>query len=170
MGNINIRKALLSDANIIQEIHKQFYLDFCDIECIEFKYIIKKIKDKLMYVLEENDKVLAVISTGIDKTFSKPKFMIDTLAIKKGYHKNGYGTKLLNYILDNIWDRLKFEEIFVGTFEEYGALNFYRKNGFNIEDIYNDIYDDNKNHKVYLLYMNRDKYESIRNNGKLHKI
>jgi ribosomal protein S18 acetylase RimI-like enzyme len=171
MININIRKALLSDANIIQEIHKQFYLDFCELECLEFKYIKKKIEDKLIYVLEEKNKVLAVISVGIDinETFSKSKFEIDTLAIKKGYHKKGYGTKILNYVLDNVWDRLKYEEISVGTFEEYGALDFYRKKGFNIEDIYNDIYNDGKNHKSYLLCMNREKYESIRKNyGKLY--
>lgn len=164
---MKIRKAELSDANTIQEIHKQFYLDFCELDCIEFKYIVKKIKEQLIYVLEDNNNLIAVISIGVDNSvFLKPKFMIDTLAIKKGYHKSGYGTKMLNYVLDNVWDRLKFEYIYVGTFEEYGALNFYRKNGFNVEDIYNDIYNDAQRHKVYLLYMNREKYELIRKNNK----
>lgn len=161
-----IRKALLGDANTIQEIHKQFYLDFCELECVEFKYIVKKIKNQLIYVLEDSENILATISVSIDTTAFEHKFMIDTLAIRKGYHKSGYGTKMLNYVLDNVWDRLKFEYIYVGTFEEYGALNFYRKNGFNVEDIYNDIYNDAQRHKVYLLYMNREKYELIRKNNK----
>lgn len=160
MGNILIRKAQLSDANEIYEIHQQLYLTFCDLEQTCMHYIVKKIDKQLVYVLEVENEIVASITLEIDRKFFKHQLTIDALAVKQECHKTGYGTKILNFVLDNIWDRSEFKEIFVGTFQEFGTLMFYEKNWFMILETYKDIYNDKKSHTTYLLYMSREQYSN----------
>ena len=168
MENYIIREAIIKDAYDIFKINRLLALNFCDLECVNYDFIIRQIDDNKYYVLEYENKVVAAISISIDKLFSTQHFIIDTLAVKEEYHKKGFGTLLVNYILENIWLNSDYNEIFLGTFKEYNTVEFYAKFGFEIQEIYNDIYNDNKQHKAYLLGMNREKYESKKYNGKLH--
>lgn len=170
MENYIIREASLYDTYSIFEINKQLTLNFCSLRCVDYFFINDRVRRKKFYVLEYENTVVAAISVDLEDLFKNNslQFIIDSIAIKKEYHKRGLGTILIDYVLDNVWDNIVHNEIYVGTFEEYNVLNFYIKYGFEIEEIYNDVYDDNKRHKVYLLRMSREKYESKKYNGKLY--
>ena len=101
-----IREASLYDANSIFEINKQLILNFCDLKCVDHFLITDRIRRKNFYVLEYKNEVVAAISVDLEDLFENNnlQFIIDSIAIKKEYHKKGFGTILIDYILDNIWD------------------------------------------------------------------
>ena len=81
------------------------------------------------YVIEENNKVIAMCIGRIDYYFSgMNQFCIDEFNVIPEFQKNGVGKKLMNSVSNS----LKLDEIYKIFLITGGELaeNFYKKNGF----------------------------------------
>ena len=88
-------------------------------------YIISMSNNSKYYAYELNNEFIGFICIlDLDKELE----IIDVFVLPK-YQGNGYGDKLLKYILDNYKDRNYFLEVNVNNEK---AINLYKKNGFNI--------------------------------------
>jgi GNAT superfamily N-acetyltransferase len=157
MDNYLIRKAIFKDLEEIYLIQQQLKVNFCFLRQIEKEYIeLKIIAGKI--ILLETDKIIACSNIEQDTSRKLSNILLlNTLVVREEFKNKGYGKILLNYILKECFSDI-YNEIELGTFEEYGALEFYLKNGFKVKNIYNDIYNDNRKHKAFILSMKREEY------------
>jgi len=152
MTDYIIRNATSNDLDDIYLIYRQLYLSFCSLPFIKREYIEERLFNKEIIVLE-TDRIIACSHIELlDISFS-----INTIAVRKEFHNKGFGKILLNYIIEK-WLKSKYNEIIVGTFEEYGALDFYLSNGFKIKTTHNDIYNDDRKHRGFLLSITKEEY------------
>lgn len=115
------------------------YMNYIDLLLIgdESLKMIKKYIDKsTVYGLFDNDLKSIIVIENIDKGYE-----IKNFATYPKYQKQGYGTKLLNYIIE----RYKTEDnnIFLGTGENPKTLNFYKSFGFEFSHIIKGFFTDN---------------------------
>ncbi len=98
-------------------------------------YIISMSNNSKYYAYELNNKYIGFICIlDLDTELE----IIDVF-IEPKYQGNGYGDKLLKYILDNYKNRNYFLEVNVNNER---AINLYKKNGFEILTIRKHYYKD----------------------------
>ncbi len=86
--------------------------------------------DGLLLVAEENGSIIGTVMGGYDGH----RGWIYSLAVKTEFRKLGIGTRLIQAILEELKKRgcLKVNLQIIGTNSE--VVEFYRKNGFAVED------------------------------------
>lgn len=87
---------------------------------------------------------------------------LKNIATEEAFHKNGYGSKLLNYIFS--YYHGKYRTMLVGTGDCPWILRFYEKNGFRISHRVKNFFIDNYDHPMFdhgvqlvdMVYLSRD--------------
>ena len=98
-------------------------------------YVISMSNNSKYYAYELNNEFIGFICIlDLDTELE----IIDVFIMPE-YQGNGYGDKLLKYILDNYKNRNYFLEVNVNNER---AINLYKKNGFEVLDIRKHYYKD----------------------------
>ena len=98
-------------------------------------YVISMSNNSKYYAYELNNEFIGFICIlDLDTELE----IIDVFVLPE-YQGNGYGDKLLKYILDNYKNRNYFLEVNVNNER---AINLYKKNGFEVLDIRKHYYKD----------------------------
>ena len=93
-------------------------------------------KNRMTFVYVKDEEYIAEISIVFNKNdedYSIPgkRLYISRIIVKKDRRGNGYGKKLMNYIIEYA-KKEKYEELSLGVnLDNYIALNLYVKLGFN---------------------------------------
>ena len=72
---------------------------------------------------------------------------LKSIATLEAFHKNGYGTELLDHIFS--YYRGKFQTMLVGTGDSPWILRFYEKNGFVISHRVKNFFIDHYDHPMF---------------------
>lgn len=122
-------------------------LDNKDVNKLYKQWITNEIKNKNIDVIgiEYKNKLVGFISCKYikSKINDKKEGSISLVGIDKNYQGIGIGKKLMNYVLNNFYDK-GIQTVYVGTqIDNINALNFYISSGFKIENSSNSF------HKIY---------------------
>jgi ribosomal protein S18 acetylase RimI-like enzyme len=74
-------------------------------------------------------------------------YEIKNIATYEKYQRNGYGSYMLRYIIQN--QKNKCKRILVGTGDDSKILSFYRNCGFTYSHTIKNFFIDNYDHKMY---------------------
>lgn len=148
MNAIEIRKATISDLEIIQEISKQTFIEtFAEVNTVEnMKKYIRENSNATQLTSEINNReslfYLAIIDTqpigymklnfgNAQTEIHNPQSMeIQRIYVLKAFHGKKIGQLLLDEAL-KIGQQTGVEYLWLGVWEEnHRALQFYSKNGF----------------------------------------
>lgn len=142
----------------IKENKKEF-LDLLLIGDEEEKMIDKYLENGELFALYDNDlKSVCVI------TSSNNSYEIKNIATYPKYQKQGYGQKLIEFIIDYCKNKNKFTRIYVGTGNVKKAINFYEKSGFKKSHKISNFFVDNYSKAIFedgeqlidMIYLKRD--------------
>jgi ribosomal protein S18 acetylase RimI-like enzyme len=123
--------------------NKEKYMDLLLLADESENMINKYLTDGELFALYDNDlKTVCVVIKIDEKTYE-----IKNIATYEKYHKNGYGTIMLKYIID--YYKNKCEKILIGTGDNERIISFYKKFGFNNSHVVKDFFIENYNHEMY---------------------
>ena len=110
----------------------------------EQENMVKKYLEKgELFALYDNDlKTVAVVTLEKEGIFE-----LKNIATYENYQKNGYGSIMINHIIENYKNRSK--SLFVGTGDVDWILNFYKKFGFVYSHSIKDFFIDNYDHEMF---------------------
>jgi ribosomal protein S18 acetylase RimI-like enzyme len=104
-----------------------------------YKYLFKGD----LFALYDNDlKTVSVVTKENEKTYE-----IKNIATYEKYHRMGYGSRMINFIIENYRD--KCSQLLVGTGENEKTLSFYKKFGFVYSHTIKNFFIDNYDHEMY---------------------
>ena len=97
-----------------------------------------------LFALYDNDdlKTVSVVTKEDNDTYE-----IKNIATYENCQRNGYGSCMVRYIIQNYKDRCK--KIWVGTGESDEILSFYKNCGFTYSHTIKNFFTDNYSHKMY---------------------
>ena len=96
-----------------------------------------------LFALYDGDlKTVCVVTKENNDTYE-----IKNIATYEKYQRNGYGTYMLRYIIQNHKDKCK--KICVGTGDGSTILSFYKNCGFVYSHTVKNFFGDNYDHKMY---------------------
>jgi len=124
---MNIRKAVLEDAEKITEIAQVLYLDIPGFDWHQEDFIKKQVERGEYYIGEENGKAVGVISLRERNGM----LYIETLAKAQDVQLSGVGKRLVEFA-KNFARENNFKILRTTSFYEYGVKDFYIKNGFRL--------------------------------------
>ena len=101
------------------------------------------------YVAKENDEIIGII-TG--HSYYK-EVVINDLIIKEEYRNNHLGTKLINTVIEGFTGK-GFENINLTTYG-FQAPEFYKKCGFKVDFIRENINDSKLNKYFFVKYLDK---------------
>lgn len=85
-------------------------------------------KDKYAYCIKVENQIIGFLTGwNIPSVLYPYSIYIDIIAVKPEYQKNGYGTKLLQYFLDNV---VEDTSVVLVTKPDYPAYKMYNDIGF----------------------------------------
>ncbi|MDD8048392.1 MAG: GNAT family N-acetyltransferase [Thomasclavelia sp.] len=129
----------------IKEIkqNKKDYLSLL-LEADEQESMIDKYLEKgNMFVLDDNGIKGECVVLDLQNGTTELK----NIAIDPKYHHHGYGTKLLEYIINKYQDT--HSSILVGTGDSKLTIPFYEKSGFKYHHTLKNFFIDNYDHKMF---------------------
>jgi diamine N-acetyltransferase len=148
MEKIDIRKAALSDLEILRDIGKQTFIEtFGGMNTEEnmTKYLTESFNDErlrseltnpdsVFYFALLEDKIIGYVKLNFGEAQTELKdqktLEIERIYVLKEYYSKGVGQVLYNTALD-IARQKKAEAVWLGVWEENPrAIRFYKKNGF----------------------------------------
>lgn len=122
---MEIKSAKLNDLEAIVELNKQFHLDIPNFKWDTPQWTSQEIKRGNYFVLSEENETLGAICLR-----TKDEGMcIETLAVKSGLHKRGFGKALVEYA-KTYAKKQGQRKLIVESFLDYGLENFYTGRGF----------------------------------------
>ncbi|MCL2688213.1 MAG: GNAT family N-acetyltransferase [Methanobrevibacter sp.] len=142
----------------IKENKKEF-LDLLLIADEEEDMIDKYLEKGELFALYDDDlKSVCVI------TSSKDSYELKNIATYPRYQKQGYGQKIMEFVIDYCKNKNKFTKIYVGTGECEKIINFYEKFGFEESHKIRNFFVDNYNEPMFedgkqlidMIYLKRD--------------
>ncbi|MCM8818139.1 MAG: N-acetyltransferase [Candidatus Omnitrophica bacterium] len=116
---IIIRKAKMKEVNLIRKIVNQFAIEGKMLP-LSLNQIYERLRD--FSVIEKNGKIIGCAAL---KIIWKDLAEIRSMAIKKTFHKKGYGRKLIETLLKEA-EELDIDKVFVLTY----TPEFFEKFGF----------------------------------------
>lgn len=107
------------------EENKKKFLDLLLLADEEEKMIDKYLENSELFALYDDDlKSVCVISS------LKNSYEIKNIATYPSYQKQGYGQKLIEFVIDYCKNKNQFTKIYVGTGDCEKIIKFYEKCGF----------------------------------------
>lgn len=96
-----------------------------------------------LFALYDNDlKTVSVITKEYDETCE-----IKNIATYEKYHGKGYGTNMLNFIIEEYKNRCK--RLLLGTGDISSILSYYKKFGFVYSHTVKNFFVDNYDHEMF---------------------
>ncbi len=96
-----------------------------------------------LYALFDDDlKTVAVVTKEDDETYE-----VKNLATYEKFHGKGYGSHMLNFILDEY--RNKCKRLLLGTGDDEQILSYYAKFGFVYSHTVKNFFVDNYDHEMF---------------------
>ncbi len=130
------------DVRLIAE-DKDKYMDLLLLGDEQVNMIEKYLYVGDLYGLFDQDlKTLAVVTKVDEETYE-----LKNLATYEKDHSKGYGTHMLNYIIDLHKDKCR--KLIVGTGNSEGILSYYKKFGFTYSHTVKNFFVDNYNHEMF---------------------
>ena len=142
-GNFVIEKAGEKDIPVIHQlavdIWKTYYPGIISVEQVNYMldrmYSVPSLKNQLQdghqfYIAYDSQQPVGYLSYSEN---DKGKFFLHKLYIKISAHRNGSGSKLLNYLLGLLPPENELR--LTVNRKNFKAINFYFKNGFVIEEV-----------------------------------
>ena len=151
----------VDDENNYKLMHKwcsnDFVYEWFEQRVLSFDEIMNKYKNKLMsgeqdmYIMVCDDTPIGYVQ--IYKNDESYEF--DLFIGEEDYLHRGIGSRVVKMINDLIYEKYKVDHIVLRPFKRnVGAVNCYKKNGFEIIDEYEDE-DTLGNKEMYLLMINK---------------
>ena len=86
--------------------------------------------------------------------YNKNEFHLNNIAVKQSYQKNGFASKMLNFVLNKLKNK-KINMIMLEVqIDNFSAIRFYDSFGFNKVNIRKDYYKKGKDAFLYNLHIN----------------
>lgn len=126
---MNIRVANLGDKKAILDIISLLYINMPGFVWNQDDFVTNQIQNKEYFVLEEDNKVVAIMSLRKRKN----KVSIETLAVRKESQNRGLGSKLIEFAKKYAKEH-GCKTLHAYSFAEYKAVNFYLKQSFEYFD------------------------------------
>lgn len=105
--------------------------------------ILKYLDRGDLFALYDNDlKTVAVVTKEENDAYE-----IKNIATYENYHKNGYGTHMLNYIIE--YYKNKCNKLLLGTGDNNSIISYYKKFGFTYSHTLKNFFVDNYDHKMF---------------------
>lgn len=127
MKQFKIKKATLSDSQAIYEVNK---------ECLPLYYqpyeINMMITDQTHLVLIIKNNKQNKIAGYLLSKYQEDRCHILSFGISQAYRKQGFGSQLINSLTEYINNNTNKISLYVHV-ENETAINFYKKNGFEID-------------------------------------
>jgi len=96
-----------------------------------------------LFALFDNDlKTVSVVTKEDDETYE-----IKNIATYEEYQEKGYGSIMIEHIVDDI--RNKGKQLLIGTGENDRIISFYKKFGFQYSHTIKNFFIDNYDHEMY---------------------
>ncbi len=146
---IKIRLATNEDISILQKLNNEVFLDNASYDpdldenwamgAAGKKYFTELVShtDSLCLIVEEDEKLIGYLAAGPKEIdYRKSKYVeIQNMGVIPEFRSKGIGKKLIDACFE--WAKAKgYEKIWVNSYSaNKGAVNFYRKNGFDDIDI-----------------------------------
>jgi ribosomal protein S18 acetylase RimI-like enzyme len=97
-----------------------------------------------LFALYDNDlKTVCVVTKEEDGIYE-----IKNIATYEKYHRKGYGTYMLKYIIAEYKNKCK--KLLLGTGDDIKILSYYKKLGFKYSHTIKDFFVDNYDHEIFL--------------------
>ena len=96
-----------------------------------------------LFALYDNDLKTACVVTKENKE----TYEVKNLATYEKYHRKGYGTYMLNYIIENYKNKCK--KLLLGTGDNSKILAYYKKFGFTYSHTIKDFFVNNYDHEMF---------------------
>ena len=123
--------------------HKDAFMDLLLLGDEQENMIKKYLYRGELFALYDDDlKTVCVVAKEDDDTFE-----IKNIATYEKYQRNGYGSYMIRYIIQNYKDKCK--RIWVGTGDDSTILSFYKNCGFTYSHTVKNFFVDNYDHKMY---------------------
>ncbi|MBZ9571526.1 GNAT family N-acetyltransferase [Methanobrevibacter sp. TMH8] len=144
----------------IKENKKEF-LDLLLLADEEEEMIDKYLEDGELFTLYDDDLKSLCVLTSL-----KDSYELKNIATYPQYQNQGYGQKLIEFIIDYCKCKNKFKSIYVGTGDCEKIINFYEKCGFEkshkisnffVDNYKKPIFEDDKQ-LIDMIYLKRDLY------------
>lgn len=147
-----IRKVKVEDyervKNLVKQVHNihvekrpDMYTNAEPMPLDYFNQIISADNDKMMYVYEENDKIIGLAELSIKESNPIPiikhrkTLIIEDIVVDSEYRKQGIGKEIYNYILSVATERNVDDlELNVWAFNE-NAIKFYESLGMTVKNM-----------------------------------
>lgn len=151
MKQFKIKKATPSDSQAIHEVNKEclplYYQPF------EINNMINS-KDHLILIVKNNKQ--NKIAGFLLSQYQENRCHILSFGVSEIYRKQGFGTQLINSMKEYICNRAEMISLYVHVENEI-AINFYKKNGFEINKTIENYYG-----KKIGNYVSQDAYFMIK--------
>jgi ribosomal protein S18 acetylase RimI-like enzyme len=123
--------------------NKEKYMDLLLLADESENMINKYLNDGELFALyDDNLKTVCVV-----KKINEKIYEIKNIATYEKYQKNGYGTMMLKYVIENY--KNKCEKLLIGTGDNERILSFYKKLGFINSHVIKDFFIKNYDHKMF---------------------
>ena len=112
--------------------------------------------------LVENDELIGAIRGGVNGK-TQNGLWINSIAIDKNYQNKGYGTKIINSIIDYFDNNYEIDKVYVSVVGiNSRAKDFWRKLGFvDLRKMKSSIYLDNKKQEIIIMQKELNKTFAI---------
>ncbi|QQO07615.1 GNAT family N-acetyltransferase [Breznakiella homolactica] len=120
--------------------------DFMDLLLLadEQESMIKKYlgRGELFVLYDDDLKTVAVVTKEAEDVFE-----LKNIATYEQYQGNGYGSSMINFIIEQY--KNKGKQLLVGTGDDEGILSFYKRFGFTYSHTVKDFFIDNCDHEMF---------------------
>ena len=120
-----VRQAVLKDKKDIVELTNLLHLEIPGFIWNDTAFIDQQIKKGEYFLVEYKGMVVGMMSLRVKTR----KMNIETLAVKKEFQSQGFGTQLLSFAKKAAKEK-GFNILHAYSFPEYNMSHFYEKNGF----------------------------------------
>jgi GNAT superfamily N-acetyltransferase len=123
--------------------NKEKYMDLLLLGDEQESMVTKYLYRGELFALFDNDlKTVSVVTQENEKIYE-----IKNIATYEKFQGKGYGSIMVEYIIENI--KNKGKQLLVGTGESDKIITFYNKFGFKYSHTVKDFFIDNYDHKMY---------------------
>ena len=94
-------------------------------------WISEQVEGEKMYVVEDRDEICSAMCL---KEELLDKLEIETLAVKEGMDRSGFGRVLVNFAIEEARNRDK-SQLVVRSLKDFNARGFYERCGFSVSEV-----------------------------------
>ena len=136
MEQVSIRKATRRDIKEIGKLMLEEFLKPPFNEIVSLNSVIKSLNYYFgigkVYYIEDNSKIIGVVNFCVEQYWEGPVIIIEDLAIKDKYKRQGIGMRLMEFV-EGFARKNKIVAIYFSTHRKSDAVRFYKKLGYNIK-------------------------------------